>query len=155
MEIEIREIKDDEVCTWRQGHGVYDGIGICESGFYAITPFGLISRRSIRDLLEDIYNEDGKIDAEYLEHGADREDIVKLPLSKYAFLEYAMAASVASINTKDWKEELVSMLLKKPHLFSNDSASYIATAMSLCDTEDIEKWARIEYKKILKPHDHV
>lgn len=152
MEIEIREIKDDEVCTWEQGHGVYDGIGICESGFYAITPFGLTSSHSIRDLLEDIRNEDGGIDAKSFESG---EDIVKLPLSKYAFLQYAMAASVASINTKDWKEELVSMLLKKPHLFSNDSASYIATAMSLCDTEDIEKWARIEYKKMLHPHDHV
>ena len=146
MEIEIREIKDDEVCTWSQGPGIDDSIGICESGFYAITPFGLTSSGSIRDLLEDIYNEDGEIDAKYI--GREGQDIVKLPLSKYAFLQYAMAASVASINTKDWKEELVSMLLKKPHLFSNDSASYIATAMSLCDTEDIEKWARIEYKKI-------
>ena len=153
MEIEIREIKDDEVGTWRQGPGAYDGIGIWESGFYAITPFGLFFSGSIRDLLKDIYNEDGEIDAKFI--GSENQDIVKLPLSKFAFLEYAMAASCASINTKDWKEELVSMLLKKPHLFSNDSASYIATAMSLCDTEDIEKWARIEYKKRFQPHDHV
>ena len=86
---------------------------------------------------------------------SENRDIVKLPLSKYAFLQYAMAASAVSINAEDWKEELVSMLLKKPHLFSNDSASYIATAMSLCDTEDIEKWARIEDKKKFQPHDHV
>lgn len=149
--MEIREIKDDEVGTWSQGPGAYDGIGIWESGFYAITPFGLVFGHSMRDLLGEIYNEDGEICAK----STDSEDIAKLPLSKYAFLQYAMVASGASINTKDWKEELVSMLLKKPHLFSNDSASYIATAMSLCDTEDIEKWARIEYEKLLHPHDHV
>lgn len=57
--MEIREIKDDEVCTWSQGPGAYDGIGICESGFYAITPFGLTSGHSMRYLLEDIHNEDG------------------------------------------------------------------------------------------------
>lgn len=152
MEIEIREIKDDEVGTWMQGPGAYDGIGIWESGVYAITPFGLVFSGSIRDLLREIYNEDGKIETSLFKN---ENDIVKLPLSKYAFLRYAMAASCASINTKDWKEELVSMLLEKPHLFSNDSASYIATAMSLCDTEDIEKWARIEYKKMFQPHDHV
>lgn len=153
MEIEIREIKDDEVGIWEQGPGAYDGIGIWESGVYAITPFGLAFSGSIRDLLKDIYNKDGEIDAEYIDESG--RDIVKLPLSKYAFLRYAMAASCASINTKEWKEELVRMLLNKPHLFSNDSASYIATAMSLCDIEDIEKWARIEYKKMFHPYEHV
>lgn len=147
MEIEIREIKDDEVCTWSQGPGAYDGIGIWESGVYAITPFGLAIGHSVRDLIKEIYDKDGRINWE----SSESEDIVKLPLSKYDFLQYAMAASVS----EDWKEELVSMLLKKPHLFSNDSASYIATAMSLCNTEDIEKWARIEWKKCFKIHDNV
>lgn len=56
MEIEIREIKDDEVGTWRQGTGEYDGIGIWESGIYAISPFGVAFGYSVQDLLREIYS---------------------------------------------------------------------------------------------------